>query len=228
MLKLFLTIVLPIVILLLLSGDDRLGPIPALLLSLAFPTGYAIRELAWSRTVDTVALVGMVSTLLTGVIGVFEFDSSLFAVKEAAVPILFAALIVISQHTRYPIVRLLFDQSIRRDQVEVAIASRRATSGMDRLMTRTAWLWAGTMVVSGILRFALAVLVVTSAPGTPEFNHELGLMNLLRIPTVTVATMAMMIGTIAYLVKSTASITGLPPAEVFRGGGRLATIFNRG
>ncbi len=221
------TIVLPIVILLTLSGDVLLGPIPALLLSLAFPIGYGLWEYRRSRTFDTTAMVGIVSTLLTGVIGVFELSPELFAVKEAAVPILFAVLIVISQYTRLPIVRLLFDQTIHKQQVQDAIAVRHAEDDMDRLMTRTAWLWAGTMIISGIMRFVLAEIVVTSAPGTPDFNHELGVMNALRLPTVTVATMVLMIGTIAYLVRSTATVTGLSPKEFFRGGNRLASMLDR-
>jgi hypothetical protein len=228
MFKMLFTIVLPIVILLTLSGDDRLGPIPALLFSLAFPIGYGTWEFRRSRTFDTTAMVGIVSTLLTGVIGVFELSPQLFAVKEAAVPILFAALIVISQYTRMPIVRLLFDQTIHKQQVYDAVASRNTNLEMAQLMTRTSWLWAGTMVMSGIMRYALAEIVVTSEPGTPAFNHELGLMNLLRLPTVTVATMVLMIGTIAYLVRSTARVTGLAPREFFRGGDRLARMLDRG
>lgn len=227
MFKMLFTIALPIVILLTLSSDDRLGPIPALMLSLAFPVGYGTWEFRRSNTFDTTAMVGIVSTLLTGVIGVFELSPELFAVKEAAVPILFAALIIISQYTRFPIVRLLFDQTIHRQLVNEAVNARNAESAMNSTMTKTAWMWAGSMVFSGVLRFFLAEIVVTGQPGTPEFNHQLGVMNLLRLPTVTVTTMVLMIGTIAYLVRSVAAISGLSPTEFFRGGGRLASMLNR-
>jgi hypothetical protein len=228
MFKMLFTIALPIVILLTLSSDDRLGPIPALMLSLVSPIGFGLWEFRRSRTFDTTAAVGIVSVLLTGVIGIFRLSPELFAVKEAAVPILFATLIVISQYTRFPIVRLLFEQTIHKQRVQDAVDERQAGTEMNRTMTNTAWLWAASMAISGILRFVLAEIVVTSAPGTAEFNEQLGLMNLLRIPTVTVMTMVLMIGTIAYLVRSTASITGLAPTEFFRGGNRLASLLNRG
>ena len=83
------------------------------------------------------------------------------------------------------------------------------------------------MVLSGIMRFVLAEIVVTSAPGTPEFNHELGMMNVLRLPTVTVATMILMIVTMVYLVRGTTAITGLSPSEFFRGGKRLSKWLDR-
>lgn len=227
MLKPLLTIVVPIAILLTLSDADRLGPIPALLLSLVLPLGYGIWELARSGRVDVTAAVGSVSLLFTGLIGLFELRPEWFAYKEAAIPLLFAVLIVASAGTRYPLVGLLFDQVVVRDKTDRAIECRGTAREYRTLITRTSWLWAGTMAASGIMRYILAVIVVTSAPGTTAFNEELGAMSAIRVPTVTMGTMILMIGTIAYLVRGTSRLTGLSPSEFFRGGRRFAALLDR-
>lgn len=227
MVKPLFTIVVPIAILLTLSDADRLGPIPALLLSLILPLGYGIWELARSRRVDVTAVVSSVSLLFTGLIGLLELRPEWFAYKEAAIPLLFAVLIVASAGTRYPLVRLLFDQVVVRDKTDRAIELRGTAREYRTLITRTSWLWAGTMAASGIMRYILAVIVVTSAPGTTAFSEELGAMSAIRVPTVTMGTMILMIGTIAYLVRGTSRLTGLSPSEVFRGGRRFGALLDR-
>lgn len=226
-LKPLFTIVIPIAILLTLSDADRLGAIPALLLSLALPVGYGGWELARSRRLDVTAAISIVGLLFTGLIGLLELRPEWFAYKEAAIPLLFSVLIIASAGTRYPLVRLLFDQVVVRDKVDRAIEERGNARAYRTLIIRTSWLWAGTMAASGIMRYILAVIVVTSRPGTAAFNHELGTMSALRIPTVTIGTMILMIGTITYLVRGTSRLTGLAPSEFFRGGQRFAALLDR-
>lgn len=227
MLKFLLTIVIPIAILLALSDADRLGAIPALLLSLVLPLAYGLWELARSRRLDVTAAIGIVSLLFTGLIGLLELPPEWFALKEAAIPLLFSALIVGSVGTRYPLVRLLFDQVVERETATGAIASRGAEGAYRRLIARTSWLWAGTMALSGAMRYVLATVVVTSTPGSAAFNRELGTMNALRLPTVTLVTLILMIATTTYLVRGTSRLTGLTPSQFFRGGKRVAALLDR-
>ena len=227
MLKFLLTIVIPIAILLTLSDADRLGAIPALLLSLVLPLGYGVWELARSRQVDVTAAISIVSLLFTGLIGLLELPPEWFAIKEAAIPLLFSVLIAGSAGTRFPLVRLLFDQVVERETAARAIASRSAEDAYRRLITRTSWLWAGTMALSGIMRYVLATVVVTSTPGSAAFNRELGTMSALRLPTVTLVTLILMIATTTYLVRGTSRLTGLTPSQFFRGGRRVAALLDR-
>lgn len=116
-----INIILPVAILLLLSDDSRLGPLPALLLAMGIPMIYGIWELVRSRAVNISSIMGIVGVLLTGVIAVFELDTELFAVKEAAIPIGFAAILLVSNRMQFPVVKLLFDMVQRRDRVELAV-----------------------------------------------------------------------------------------------------------
>ncbi len=227
LLKPLFTIVIPIAILLTLSDADRLGAIPALLLSLVLPLAYGVWELARIRRVDVTAAIGIVSLLFTGLIGLFELPTEWFAVKEAAIPLIFSVLIAGSTGTRYPLVRLLFDQVVERETAARAIASQGAEGAYRRLIARTSWLWASTMALSGIMRYVLATVVVTSDPGSAAFNRELGTMSALRFPTVTLVTLILMIATTTFLVRGTSRLTGLAPSQFFRGGRRLAALLDR-
>jgi len=226
-LKPFLNIVLPIVILLTLSDEHRLGPIPALLLSLVFPLAVGLYDVRTSRTVDVSAIVGVVGVILTAVIGLFTLPPEWLAAKEAAVPVVFALCIVASDFTSWPIVRLLFNQTLHRDRVQLALETNGTTEDYRRLMSRTSWLWATMMTASGIIRYILAIMIVTSEPGTREFNHQLGEMTALRVPIVTIPIGVMMMVLIWFLVRGTSRLTRLPARELIKGGDRIPRFFAR-
>ena len=83
--ELIVTIVVPAVVLMQLSSAGRLGPVGALLLALAFPLGYGGWQLLRQRKLNLMASIGVVSTLLTGGIGLLALDPQWLAVEEAAV-----------------------------------------------------------------------------------------------------------------------------------------------
>lgn len=225
MVKPVFTIILPIIILLTLSDDSRLGPIPALLLSLSFPLGLGIWELVRSRRVDISAAIGIVSVVLTGIIGLFELSPRWLAAKEAAVPVAFALFIIGSNYTGWPIVQMLFDRTLRRDKVREALDANGTTTAYRQLISKTSWLWAGTMAASGVLRYFLALFIVTSDPGTKEFNHQLGEMTALRVPLVSVPVGILMMAMIWFMVRSTARLTHLPVREIFKWANRIPRFF---
>lgn len=222
-----INILIPITILLFLSGDDRLGPIPALVLAVGIPVAFGIYTLRRSRKVNAATIVGIVSVTLTGLIGVFTLDTRFFAIKEGAVPILFATLIVISNQTRFPIVKLLADQVVVRDRVDAALQHLGRESQYRHHLSRTGFLWAGIMALSGIVKFFLATWIVTNPAGTPAFNHDLARLQATQVPTSMALTMILMLLLMTYLVRGISRITGLSARETFKGGERLAPILTR-
>ena len=226
MVKPLFTIVIPIIILLTLSDDSLLGPIPALLLSLAFPLSLGIWELARSHRLDISATIGVIGVVLTGVIGIFELSPRWLAAKEAAVPLVFALFIIGSDYKGWPLVQLLFDRTLRRDRVRDALEANGTTLAYRQLMSKTSWLWAGTMAASGVFRYVLAIVIVTSDPGTKEFNHQLGEMTALRIPLVSVPVGIMMVAMIWYMVRLTSRLTQLPARDIFKWADRIPKVFS--
>ena len=220
-------IFIPVVILLGLSSEDRLGVVPALLLAIGIPAVTGIIQLARERKTDASAIMGIISVLLTGVIGVFELSTRLFALKEAAIPIGFALVLIGTNGTKYPIVTLLVDMVQRRDRVLAALVSDDQISAYRTHVQATGRVWAGIMALNGVLKFILASVVVTSPAGTEAFNHELAFYELVQLPTTFTLTGVLILALIWYIVFGTGQITGLEPGEILRGGVRTERVAKR-
>ena len=72
LLEIIYNIALPSIILMKLSGDDYLGSMYALVLALLFPLGYGLYDFIKNKSMNFISLLGFLSTLLTGGIGLFE------------------------------------------------------------------------------------------------------------------------------------------------------------
>ena len=72
---LLFSILLPSVILMKLSGPEALGAPGALVLALAFPISLGLYELVRFNATNWIAVLGLVSVLLTGGIGLLELDA---------------------------------------------------------------------------------------------------------------------------------------------------------
>ena len=74
-LELLITIAAPALVLMQLSSASRLGAAGALLLALAFPLAWGGWGLWRERKLNLMASIGVVSTLLTGGIGLLALDA---------------------------------------------------------------------------------------------------------------------------------------------------------
>ncbi len=104
---LLFSIIIPSLILMKFSGENALGTGTALIVALAFPLGWGLYELLKYRKFNFIALLGLISVLLTGGIGLLQLDPQWMAVKEAAIPGLIGIAVLISTRTRYPLIRTL-------------------------------------------------------------------------------------------------------------------------
>ena len=86
LIELLVTLIIPSLILMKLSGADDLGALNALLLALAFPLFWGARDFLARRKLNLFAALGLVSILLTGGIGLLQLDTQWLAIKEAAIP----------------------------------------------------------------------------------------------------------------------------------------------
>lgn len=214
------SIVIPSLILMRLSDEGRLGPTGALLFALAFPIGYGLNELLRHGQRNVMALLGVVSVLLTGGIGLMKIDARWLAVKEAAVPLAIGAGLLIAHRLGYPVVRkLLFSPSLMNvARIEAALEERGNRPAFERRLDHANYLFAGTFVFSSVMNWTLARLIVTSESGTTLFNEELGRMTLLSYPAIAIPSMIMMLGIFWFVWRTVARLTGLGFEQIMAGG----------
>jgi len=218
LISLIFNIALPAIVLSKLSTEDRLGPVYGLLAALAFPVAYGAWDFATRRKHNFISILGFVSVLLTGGLGLLKLEGFWFAVKEAAVPAIIAIVLIVSHLIGSPLVRMLVynDTIVDRPVVEAELTRRNAQEAFERLLASTTWLIAGSFVLSSVLNFVLARILLTATPGTPEFNAQLGKMTALSYPVIALPCIAITGFAIWRVMAGIRNLTGLTLEQVFR------------
>jgi hypothetical protein len=219
LIEIVVSILVPSVILMKFSGPEHLGSLGALALALSFPLGWGLLEGWRRRKLSFMAALGIVSTLLTGGIGLLSLDAQWLAVKEAAIPGLIGLAVLISSRTRYPLVRtLLYNPAVMNvERVHKALVERHTVVDFERHLEKATWMVAGTFGFSSVMNYALARWVVTSPAGSEAFNNELGRLTLLSYPIIALPSMLMMMGVLFYLARSARRLTGLAISDMLHG-----------
>ena len=199
-----------------LSGENDLGAAGGLIVALAFPLGWGLFELIKYRKFNFIALLGLVSVLLTGGIGLFELDTKWLAIKEAAIPAVIGIAVLISTFTPYPLVKaLLFNPELMDvKKIRERLEAHNSTAIFENRLLKATYLVAGSFAFSAVMNYILAKWIVTSAAGTPEFNEELGQLTLYSYPVIALPSMVMMMGIFYYLWRAIHDLTGLKLEEV--------------
>ena len=211
MIDLLVSIILPSVILMKFSGENDLGATGALITALAFPLGWGIFELIKYRKFNFIALLGLISVLLTGGIGLLQLDLKWLAIKEAAIPSIIGLAVLASTFTRYPLVKtMIFNPKIMDvDKIEAKLEENKSTAAFDARLMKANYLFSGTFLFSAIMNYILAKSIVTSPSGSVAFNEELGQLTLYSYPMIAIPSMLMMMAIMYYLWRTINGLTGL-------------------
>jgi intracellular septation protein A len=220
LLEIGITVLLPAFILMKLSGPERLGTLGALLLALAFPVCWGVWDGIQRRKLNWLSVLGVVSTLLTGGIGLLALDAQWLAVKEAAVPGLIGLAVLASTWTKSPLIRVLVfnAQLFDVDKVHKALEARRNTVPFELRLRTGTFLLAGTFFFSAVANYVLARYVVSAPAGTEAFNEQLGRLTLLSYPIIAIPSMLMMFGLMFWLARGAKTLTGLDLGEMLQTG----------
>jgi intracellular septation protein A len=216
LLEIALTIIVPAVILMKFSSADHFGPLRALILALAFPLGWGLWDGWKRRRLNWLSVLGVISTLLTGGIGLLELDPQWLAVKEAAVPLAIGLAVLGSAWTRQPLIRILvFNADLFDvDRVHKALSERGSQVAFEVQLRQGTVLLAGTFFFSAVANYVLARWIVTSPAGTEAFNQELGRLTLLSYPVIALPSMLMMMALMFWLARGAKRLTGLEIQEM--------------
>jgi len=216
MIELLVSIVIPSFILMKLSGDDALGATTALIVALAFPLGWGLFERLQYKKFNFIALLGLISVLLTGGIGLLQLDPQWLAVKEAAIPGLIGIAVLVSTRTRYPLIKTLLYSPTIMDvgKIKQKLDDRRNTAAFEVRLLNATYLLSGTFLFSAVMNYILAKWIVTSAAGSAAFNEELGQMTLLSYPVIAIPSMLMTMAIFYYLWRTIHGMTGLALEEI--------------
>lgn len=213
-------ILIPAFILFYLSNDEYLGSKLGFVVALAFPFCYGVYDFMQRRKINFIAALGLINVLLTGGIGLLEIDNHWLAVKEATIPALIGLAVLASVKTKYPLIKTLFynDLIVDTAKVDEELETRASKPAFNDLIVRSTVILSSSFLVSSVLNYILAKLIVVSDPGTAAYNQELGKLTLMSYPVIVVPSMIVMGFAFWYLYRGIKRLTGLNAESIFKTG----------
>ncbi len=211
MFSLMLNVIIPVLILTLLSKEKYLGPVKAMIIALLFPILYGTHTLIKERRTDFIALLGIISVLLTGVFSIMELPPEWIACKEAAIPLIIGLAVVISLKTPWPLIKklLMNHKLFDVDKIHEHLRERDNEQIFEKRLVGLTWGLASSFFLSAGLNYGLAKVILKSEPGTEAFAAEVGRMTGLSYIVVMLPSMAVMIAVLIALIKTLTGLTGL-------------------
>ncbi|GAC15934.1 VC0807 family protein [Aliiglaciecola lipolytica] len=203
-------IVIPVLILSNLSGEEYLGPAWSVVCALAFPIVYGLWDLKKSGKVNGFSILGIVSVILTGGITLLKLPAEYIAIKEAAIPGVLGIAVLISQYTNRSLVKILIlnENVINWDALNEALMKKQNSALFERKITISSYIVAASFFLSSFLNYVLAKVILVSEPGTTAYTEELGRMTALSYPVIMVPSLIMLFSALAYLIMQMKKLTG--------------------
>jgi len=213
--NIIINIILPAFILMKGAKYLPLNAVQILLLALAFPFFYGLYEFFIKKERSFIPILGFVSILLSGLVGVLELSREYIAIKEAAIPFIIGCVILASNYTSYPIApKILYNGDIfDKNTIENNLASG-GKEELDSKIKKASFFLFLSFMLSAVLNFVVAKIFIVSETGTAEFNDELGQMTLWSYPIIVIPTMIIMIGIVRYIYVSIKKLTGLTGDDI--------------
>lgn len=199
--------------LLMMKGKSWLGIDNAALLlviALAFPVCYGIYDFIVRKKYNFFSVIGFVSILISGGVGLLELDKGWIAIKEAAIPALFAVAVLVSLWTPFPLIRtfLYSPEIFDVEKIEAALEKRHTKPQFERLMVHCTLLLVGSFVLSAVLNYGLARYFIRSETGSDAFVQEMGKMTAWSWPVITLPSMVVMMVAFFKLIGGIKKHTG--------------------
>lgn len=172
LISIFVNLFIPFVILSRFSGEKSLGPYLAIIIAIAFPLIYGGYFLFANMEIKPIPVLGLISIVLTGAIGLMAVNPLWIAIKEALIPLVLGIAVLFSVRTRRPLIKeLIFNGTVFNvSDIEEKVRKKGREEELRRVLKNSSYMLAGSFFVSAVLNFILAISIVTSVPGTEEFN----------------------------------------------------------
>ncbi len=209
-------IIIPIVI---LAQGHRITDNAAVVLvtALLFPIGYFSYDFVRRKKANFISILGFISVLLTGGVGLLELPRFWFIVKEAAIPAIIGTAILVSMVTPWPLVRtLLYSRRVFDvDLIQTRLDEKKTTARFESMLRLATIFLAGSFYFSAVLNFFVARHFVQTEPrdNPAQFNAEVAAMTGWSYLIIALPSMVMMMSILFWLIRGIRTCTGLTLEE---------------
>lgn len=215
--NILLNVLIPVVILNFLSKSDRLGPVMAIVVAVAFPLGYGLWFAIKNRKINLFSAIGLASVLLTGGMGLAGSNAFWFSMKEAAIPTIFGILILASHWTSKPLVEafLLNPELLDLKKIEARVSERQNRKAYSELRFLATILLSASMFLSAVMNFILGMTILSGKePGTEQYTAAIGQVQGWGFLIIGLPFMFILFGVLWYVMNRMSKLTGLSFEEL--------------
>lgn len=214
--NLLFNIIVPALILMKFSKDEYLGPTWGLIVALAFPVAYFLYDFIKTNNKNFISILGFVSVLLTGGIGLLKLSPGIYAIKEALIPLIIGVAVLVSVRTKYAVFnKLLYRPEVFEvEKIDGILMENGNKEVFIKKMTFANFFLAASFFVSSILNYVLASIIVKSPAGSDAFNEEVGKMTMLSYPVIVVPSMIILGLVFYFFIRDIKNLTGLKFEEL--------------
>lgn len=214
--NLLFNIALPAIVLMKLSKEEYLGPTWGLIIALAIPAGYFFYDFFKNGNKNFISVLGFVSILLTGGIGLLKLSPGIYAIKEALIPLIIGVAVIALVRTKYSVFnKLLYRPEVFEvEKIDMLLIEKSNSTLFQKKMYFANFFLATSFFVSAVLNFVLATAIVKSPAGSVAFNDEVARMTMLSYPVIVVPSMIILIGVFYFFIRDIKHLTGLTFEEI--------------
>ena len=190
-----------------------------LILAISFPIGYGIWDFYRRRKWNFLSILGALSALLTGGIGLLPGATVLmFAIKEAALPAILGVMTIITLKTKKPLVKLFLynPDVINVELVDQALEARGTVKEFNQLLRKCTLFIALSFLLSATLNYFLSRAIVVTEPYKDKlaFNNEVGTMMGWSFPIISIPCMVVSGYAFWILIKGIKKLAGFSLEEI--------------
>ena len=214
--NIIVNLLIPIFILSKLTKDQYLGFFYGFILALAFPLLYGLYDLLKRKKINFFSLLGLINTLLTGGIGLLELDKFWMVFKEGMIPFLIGVFILVSQKTRWPLVKTFLNQILDLKKIHLAYCEKGEEEKWKKQLGLSSFLLGVSFFISALLNIILAQIIIQGTPGTPEFAQSLADLLKYSFPAIALPMTIITGGILYFLLNSIKKNLGFELEEIIR------------
>ena len=187
-------------------------------IALIFPLAYFIYDFINRKNINLISILGFINILLTGGIGVFGSKLGLtknwFILKEGLLPLVIGlSLFLMSIFKKESFYNIFLNELMFKKDKIINSIDDNLKSEFEMVLKVTGYYFISGFVVSSMIQFFLASIIVVSNPGDTSFNEEVSTMTWVSYIAVLLPTMIILGKGFMGLISGIEKLTGMKKEE---------------
>lgn len=211
-----LSFLLPTVILLYGSSSDRLGPIIAMLLALAFPVGYEVYRLIRRQKPSALSALAIVGIVTIGLVALLRLDAQWLAVRRALPYIAVAIGLLVLIKWKPILIEKGIEKLLAMEQVHSSKLTSTIQTQLRRATHKAATTLAIVCILTGIATYLLTLGFMSAPAGSAEFNAQYAELRIVSIFVISLPLLVVVTIILVRLVSSIERLTGIAAEDLLR------------